>query len=157
MKTSLVVLAAGMGSRFGGLKQLQPLTADGKVLLDFSIDDAISVGFDEVVFDYFYFPDTPDIVFKYDKAESLASAAKTLVTACSTDSFTLSFVGQDASFPLPDGRTRLYLNGAAAAQVDAIAQQTGLKEPATHLVFLTEIHDTRFDEFSVLRPLDAAH
>ena len=50
MKTSLVVLAAGMGSRFGGLKQLQPLTADGKVLLDFSIDDAISVGFDEVVF-----------------------------------------------------------------------------------------------------------
>ena len=43
MKTSLVVLAAGMGSRFGGLKQLQPLTADGKVLLDFSIDDALSV------------------------------------------------------------------------------------------------------------------
>lgn len=50
MKTSLVVLAAGMGSRFGGLKQLQPLTADGKVLLDFSIDDALSIGFDEVVF-----------------------------------------------------------------------------------------------------------
>lgn len=50
MKTSLVVLAAGMGSRFGGLKQLQPLTSDGNVLLDFSIDDALSVGFDEVVF-----------------------------------------------------------------------------------------------------------
>ena len=50
MKTSLVVLAAGMGSRFGGLKQLQPLTADGRVLLDFSIDDALSVGFDQVVF-----------------------------------------------------------------------------------------------------------
>lgn len=50
MKTTLVVLAAGMGSRFGGLKQIQPLTADGKVLLDYSIDDALSVGFDEVVF-----------------------------------------------------------------------------------------------------------
>ena len=50
MKTSLVVLAAGMGSRFGGLKQLQPLTADGKVLLDFSIDDALAVGFDEIIF-----------------------------------------------------------------------------------------------------------
>ncbi len=50
MRTSLVVLAAGMGSRFGGLKQLQPLTADGKVLLDFSIDDALTVGFDDVVF-----------------------------------------------------------------------------------------------------------
>ena len=50
MKASLVVLAAGMGSRFGGLKQLQPLTDDGKVLLDFSIDDALDVGFDDVVF-----------------------------------------------------------------------------------------------------------
>lgn len=50
MKTSLVVLSAGMGSRFGGLKQLQQITPDGKVLLDFSIEDALSVGFDEVVF-----------------------------------------------------------------------------------------------------------
>ena len=85
------------------------------------------------------------------------AAAKTLVTACSTDSFTLSFVGQDPSFPLPEGRTRLYLSGASAAQVDSVAQQTGLKDPATHLVFLTEVHDTRFDTYSVLRPLDAAH
>ena len=116
-----------------------------------------SLGFDEVVFDYFYFPDTEDIVFNHDKEESLAAAAKTLVTACSTDSFTLSFVGQDPSFPLPEGRTRLYLSGASAAQVDSVAQQTGLKDPATHLVFLTEVHDTRFDTYSVLRPLDAAH
>lgn len=50
MKTSLVVLSAGMGSRFGALKQLQQITPDGKVLLDFSIADALSVGFDEVVF-----------------------------------------------------------------------------------------------------------
>lgn len=50
MKTSLVVLSAGMGSRFGGFKQLQPITPDGRVLLDFSIEDALSVGFDEVVF-----------------------------------------------------------------------------------------------------------
>lgn len=116
-----------------------------------------NLGFDEVVFDYFYFPDTKDIVFKGDKDEALASAAKTLVTACSTDSFTLSFVGQNTAFPLPEGRSRLYLTGVNAAQVDSVAQQTGLKEPATHLVFLTEVHDTRFDTYSVLRPLDAAH
>lgn len=116
-----------------------------------------NLGFDEVVFDYFYFPDTKEIVFKGDKDEALASAAKTLVTACATDSFAVSFVGQDTAFPLPEGRSRLYLSGVAAAQADSIAQQTGLKTPATHLVFLTEVHDTRFDTYSVLRPLDAAH
>lgn len=116
-----------------------------------------NLGFDEVVFDYFYFPDTTDIVFKGDKDEALASAAKTLVTACATDSFAVSFVGQDTAFPLPEGRSRLYLSGVAAAQADSTAQQTGLENPATHLVFLTEVHDTRFDTYSVLRPLDAAH
>ena len=116
-----------------------------------------NLGFDEVVFDYFYFPDTKDIVFKGDKDEALATAAKTLVTACATDSFAVSFVGQDTAFPLPEGRSRLYLANVAAVQADTTAQQTGLKTPATHLVFLTEIHDTRFDTYSVLRPLDAAH
>lgn len=116
-----------------------------------------SLGFDEVVFDEFYFPDTDKIVFKGDKNEALANAAKTLLTACATETFAVSFVGQDPSFPLPEGRSRLYLLGTAAAQADAIAQQTGLADPSKHLVFLTEIHDTRFDTYCVLRPLDAAH
>lgn len=116
-----------------------------------------SLGFDEVVFDYFYFPDTDKIVFKGDKEEALATAAKTLLTACATDSFAVSFVGQDPTFPLPEGRSRLYLTDVAAAQADSVAQQTGLENPATRLVFLTEIHDTRFDTYCVLRPLDAAH
>lgn len=50
MKTTLVVMAAGMGSRFGGLKQTEPITADGKVILDFSVYDAIKAGFSKVVF-----------------------------------------------------------------------------------------------------------
>ena len=37
---TLVVMAAGMGSRFGGLKQMEPISADGRVLLDFSVYDA---------------------------------------------------------------------------------------------------------------------
>lgn len=47
---TLVVMAAGMGSRFGGLKQLEPMGKNGEVILDFSVYDAIEAGFDKVVF-----------------------------------------------------------------------------------------------------------
>ena len=47
---TLVVLAAGMGSRFGGLKQITPITDNGEFIIDFSIYDAIRAGFDRVVF-----------------------------------------------------------------------------------------------------------
>jgi hypothetical protein len=115
-----------------------------------------NLGFDEVVFQDFYFPDTNEIVFKADKAQTLATAAKTLVTTCTTDTFTVSFVGQADSFTLPEGRCRLYAQGVSAALVESYAMQAGIEDPAK-LVFLTEIHDTRFDTYSVLRPLDAAH
>lgn len=47
---TLVVMAAGMGSRFGGLKQIEPIGPNGEVLLDFSVYDAIKAGFTKVVF-----------------------------------------------------------------------------------------------------------
>lgn len=50
MDVTLVVMAAGMGSRFGGLKQAEPVTPDGKALLDFSVYDAVKAGFNKVVF-----------------------------------------------------------------------------------------------------------
>lgn len=50
MDITLVVMAAGMGSRFGGLKQAAPVTPDGKCLLDFSVYDAVKAGFNKVVF-----------------------------------------------------------------------------------------------------------
>ena len=46
----LVIMAAGMGSRFGGLKQMEPMDEAGNFLLDYSIYDAKRVGFDSVVF-----------------------------------------------------------------------------------------------------------
>jgi len=46
----LVVMAAGMGSRFGGLKQIQPVDSNGNFIIDYSIYDAIKAGFDRVVF-----------------------------------------------------------------------------------------------------------
>ncbi|MCI5677698.1 MAG: sugar phosphate nucleotidyltransferase [Candidatus Faecisoma sp.] len=46
----LVIMAAGMGSRFGGLKQIEPVHSNGEFILDYSIYDAIKCGFDKVVF-----------------------------------------------------------------------------------------------------------
>ena len=50
MKPTLFVLAAGMGSRYGGLKQLDGLGPNGETIMDYSIFDAIRGGFGKVVF-----------------------------------------------------------------------------------------------------------
>ena len=47
---TLVILAAGMGSRFGGLKQVEPIGPNGEFIIDYSIYDAIKAGFSKVVF-----------------------------------------------------------------------------------------------------------
>lgn len=47
---SLIVLAAGMGSRYGGLKQIDPMGPNGETVLDYSVYDAIRAGFDHVIF-----------------------------------------------------------------------------------------------------------
>ena len=51
MNTSLVIMAAGIGSRFGkGIKQLEPVGPGGEIIMDYSIHDALEAGFDRVVF-----------------------------------------------------------------------------------------------------------
>ena len=50
MNTTLMVLAAGIGSRYGGLKQMDPVGPGGEFILDYSVYDAIRAGFDRIVF-----------------------------------------------------------------------------------------------------------
>ena len=50
MNTELLVMAAGMGSRFGGLKQIEPIGPNGEIILDFSVYDAVEAGFNKAVF-----------------------------------------------------------------------------------------------------------
>lgn len=49
-KPVLIVMAAGMGSRYGGLKQMDPVGTNGELIIDFSIYDAIKAGFEKVIF-----------------------------------------------------------------------------------------------------------
>lgn len=132
-------------SREGTISYLTQITTELK-----------NLGFDEVVYTDFSFPPTDNIYVEGDKAEALRTAANTLVTTCATDNFAVSFVG-DASFPLPEGRCRLYVENAEASQLAQIAADSGIPATDINLVFLTQIHDTRFDAYSVLRPLSAAH
>ena len=49
-RTSLVIMAAGIGSRFGkGIKQLEPVGPNGEIIMDYSIYDALQAGFDKIV------------------------------------------------------------------------------------------------------------
>ena len=49
-KPTLVIMAAGMGSRYGGLKQIDPMDPQGHIIMDFSVYDAVQAGFEKVVF-----------------------------------------------------------------------------------------------------------
>ena len=50
MKTTLVIMAAGIGSRFGGgIKQLAPVGLHGEIIMDYSIHDAMEAGFDKII------------------------------------------------------------------------------------------------------------
>ena len=51
MNTTLVIMAAGIGSRFGGgVKQLTPVGPNGEIIIDYSIHDALEAGFNKIVF-----------------------------------------------------------------------------------------------------------
>lgn len=73
-KPTLVVLAAGIGSRYGGLKQIEPLGPNGEIIIDYSIYDALNAGFGKVVF-----------VIKQDIEEALRErVGKTIEKRCET-------------------------------------------------------------------------
>ena len=96
------------------------------------------------------------MVQEQERGVTITSAATTLLANCGADNFVLSFVGTTTSFPLPDGRTRLYLSGVQAGEVAAKASQVTFENPETRLVFLCDTNDTRFDAYCVLRPLSVA-
>lgn len=117
-----------------------------------------SMGFDEVVFDYFWYPDATNLAFKGNRDEKIAAAAEQLVASCATESFAISFVAQEPDFTLPEGRSRMYLTGRSASDAASLAEETELEEEQVQirLVFIADGNDTRFDAYGALRPITAA-
>lgn len=116
-----------------------------------------ALGFDEVVFQDFYVPESSKIVFNADRREAIEAAAQTLVTSCATDSFTVSFVGYLPDLKLPEEHCRLYLANVAAVDVEDILAQVQMADTLHNVVFLAQTNDTRYDVCGTLRPLELAH
>ena len=113
-------------------------------------------GFREVVFSDFCFPNTDQIIFDGDRLATLNRAAADIVNTCAGENFIVSFMRSDTAMTLPQGYTRLYLEGIAAVDVEAMGQAAIVSDRQTQVVFLAPSGDTRYDLFSVLRPLELA-
>lgn len=114
-----------------------------------------NMGFDEVAFYNFCFPDTNQIVYEGDRAQAIEKAAATLVSASAKEDFVVSFITTDPTFSLPAGNCRLYLQDVAAADVQTVLM---LMEPGVmeRTVFFAQSNDTRYDVCGVIRPLKMA-
>lgn len=107
MNTTLLIMAAGIGSRFGtGIKQLEPVDASGHIIMDYSIHDAIEAGFNHVVF----------IIRRDIEQEFREVIGDRIASICAAHDVTVDYAFQDInSIPgtLPEGRTKPWGTGQA--------------------------------------------
>lgn len=96
MKPTLVVLAAGMGSRYGGLKQVDPVGPSGEAILDYSVYDAIRGGFGKVVF----------VIRKDFEAEFKEKVGKKYEGLVAVDYCYQELADVPAPYSVPAGRTK---------------------------------------------------
>jgi UTP-glucose-1-phosphate uridylyltransferase len=113
MKPTLLVLAAGMGSRYGGLKQMDELGPNGESIIDYSVYDAIQAGFGKVVF-----------VIR----ESFAQAFKERFEPRLKGNIKTEYVYQELSdlpdgFNLPEGREKPWGTGHAILMAKEVIQE----------------------------------
>ena len=107
MKTTLLIMAAGIGSRFGGgIKQLEPVDNHQHIIMDYSIHDAIEAGFNHVVF----------IIRKDIEKEFKEVIGDRMEAVCGEHNVTVDYAFQDINdIPgqLPEGRTKPWGTGQA--------------------------------------------
>ena len=112
-KPVLVIMAAGMGSRYGGLKQIDPVDEQGHIIMDFSIFDAKRAGFEKVVF----------IIKKENEADFKEAVGKRM-----EEVMDVAYVFQDLhnipeGFEVPEGRVKPW--GTAHAVLSCIDEVDG--------------------------------
>lgn len=106
-KPVLVVMAAGMGSRYGGLKQMDPVDEKGRVILDYSVYDAAAVGFEEVIF-----------VIKPEMKESFEETVGKRIEGKIGYSFAFQTTDDiPEGFEVPEGRVKPWGTGHAVRAV----------------------------------------
>ena len=111
MKNTLVVLAAGIGSRYGGLKQMDPVGPSGEFILDYSVYDAIRSGFDRVVF----------VISRVIEEAFKETMGKRIAQHVDVDYIVQSLTDLPSGFRLPDDRKKPWGTGhAVLACRDAI-------------------------------------
>ena len=107
MNTTLLIMAAGLGSRFGtGIKQLEPVDASKHIIMDYSIHDAIEAGFNHVVF----------IIRKEIEKEFKETIGDRITSICNALNVTVDYAYQDINdipAALPEGRTKPWGTGQA--------------------------------------------
>ena len=117
MKTTLLIMAAGIGSRFGtGIKQLEPVDASNHIIMDYSIHDAIEAGFNHVVF----------IIRKDIEKEFKEVIGDRIASICSSHNVTVDYAFQDINdIPgtLPEGRTKPWGTGQAILSIRGLVEE----------------------------------
>ena len=102
-KPALVVMAAGMGSRYGGLKQIDPIDREGHIIMDFSIYDAVKAGFGKVIF----------IIKKENEADFKAAIGDRISEQIETEYVFQDLHNLPEGYEVPDGRVKPWGTGHA--------------------------------------------
>ena len=112
-KPVLVIMAAGMGSRYGGLKQIDPVDREGHIIMDFSIYDAKRAGFEKVVF----------IIKKENEADFKEAVGKRIEKVMEATYVFQELENIPEGFEIPEGRVKPW--GTAHAVLSAISEIDG--------------------------------
>ena len=119
MKTALVIMAAGIGSRFGGgIKQLAAVGPNGEIIMDYSIHDAIEAGFDKIVF-----------IIRHDIEDAFKEVIGNRIEGiCAGLGVEIAYAYQDlndipAGYSVPEGRSKPWGTGQAVLACKGIIRE----------------------------------